>query len=210
MTTETSKFVNFIGIFGKTLPETTCNRIIDHFNLVQESTIFVHHNAESNDFSINTATDNHNISQQSSIENLQRNNNEIISSGNLWIFEELKNVLWKCFNEYSENYGIIKELSLHTISDLIKINNIKIGDIEQKWDCHHNSVMNGDKILTAIFILNDCNNGGETEFLYQGIRINSKQGTVILFPSGFTHTFRNNIPLDDTLYIAVASIILIK
>ena len=42
--------------------------------------------------------------------------------------------------------------------------------------------------------------GGETEFLYQGIRVPPVQGTVLLFPAGWTHPHRGNPPLKENKY----------
>ena len=49
--------------------------------------------------------------------------------------------------------------------------------------------------------LNDVDDGGETEFLYQKKRIRPKQGRVLIFPAGFTHTHRGNPPLSGDKYI---------
>ena len=51
------------------------------------------------------------------------------------------------------------------------------------------------------FYLNDIEEGGETEFLYQSLRIKPKQGTLCLFPAYYTHTHRGNPPLKDTKHI---------
>lgn len=50
--------------------------------------------------------------------------------------------------------------------------------------------------------LNDIEEGGETEFLYQGTRVKPTTGTVCLFPSYYTHSHRGNPPLKNTKYIA--------
>ena len=51
------------------------------------------------------------------------------------------------------------------------------------------------------FYLNDIEEGGETEFLYQSLRIKPKQGTLCLFPAYYTHTHRGNPPLKETKHI---------
>ena len=49
--------------------------------------------------------------------------------------------------------------------------------------------------------LNDIEEGGETEFLYQGYRLSPKTGTVCIFPAYFTHTHRGNPPFKKDKYI---------
>jgi hypothetical protein len=38
--------------------------------------------------------------------------------------------------------------------------------------------------------LNDINDGGETEFLYQNIKIKPKKGLTLIFPADWTFTHR--------------------
>lgn len=49
--------------------------------------------------------------------------------------------------------------------------------------------------------LNDIEEGGETEFLYQNLRVKPKTGSVCIFPSYYTHTHRGNPPLQKTKYL---------
>ena len=51
------------------------------------------------------------------------------------------------------------------------------------------------------FYLNDIEEGGETEFLYQSLRIKPKAGTLCIFPAYYTHTHRGNPPLKETKHI---------
>ena len=57
------------------------------------------------------------------------------------------------------------------------------------------------RILTWTLYLNDVNEGGETEFLHQSLRIKPKQGTIVVWPAGFTHIHRGNPPLSGEKYI---------
>ena len=49
--------------------------------------------------------------------------------------------------------------------------------------------------------LNDCNEGGETEFLFQHKRIKPKAGTIVISPAAWTHTHRGNPPLSGEKYM---------
>lgn len=49
--------------------------------------------------------------------------------------------------------------------------------------------------------LNNVEEGGETEFLYQSLRVYPKKGTLCVFPSYFTHIHRGNPPLSGEKYI---------
>jgi hypothetical protein len=49
--------------------------------------------------------------------------------------------------------------------------------------------------------LNDVEEGGETEFLYQLKRLKPKKGTICIFPAGYTHAHRGNTPFSGEKYI---------
>ena len=49
--------------------------------------------------------------------------------------------------------------------------------------------------------LNDVEEDGETEFLYQELKLKPKKGRVVIWPGSFTHLHRGNPPR-STKYIA--------
>lgn len=57
------------------------------------------------------------------------------------------------------------------------------------------------RVLFWLLYLNDVDEGGETEFCYQGAKIKPRKGSLILSPCGFTHTHRGNVPLSHDKYI---------
>jgi|TARA_S200002703_G_scaffold16346_2_gene13736 hypothetical protein len=70
------------------------------------------------------------------------------------------------------------------------------------WHCeygHLPNYLNRWGVYTVY--LNDIEEGGETEFLYQSLRIKPTKGTVVIFPAYFTHMHRGNPPLSQTKYI---------
>ncbi len=63
------------------------------------------------------------------------------------------------------------------------------------------------RVLFMILYLNDVLIGGETEFLYQGMKIPPRAGTLLVAPAGFTHTHRGNVPTDTEKYVAASWIL---
>jgi hypothetical protein len=101
---------------------------------------------------------------------------------------------------YSQKFSILKEAQEHKIYG-IKLQKTEIGEAYHRW---HNEVANTDtagRILTFIAYLNDVEEGGETEFLYYPKRVKPKQGKIIVFPGGFTHTHRGNPNISNEKYI---------
>jgi hypothetical protein len=106
----------------------------------------------------------------------------------------------KCLTHYYSQYDVLKNcapLSMYNI----KIQETKAGQGYHVWHSERGSHATGERELTFILYLNDIEDGGETEFLYQRRRIKPEQGTLVIFPAGFTHTHRGNPPLKESKYI---------
>ena len=58
--------------------------------------------------------------------------------------------------------------------------------------------------LAVQFYLNDVEEGGETEFYHQEIKIEPKRGRLIVWPVGFTHIHRGNNPISNDKYVVSA------
>ena len=59
----------------------------------------------------------------------------------------------------------------------------------------------GNRTMAWMVYLNDVEEGGETEFLYQKRKVKPKKGTILIWPGGYTHLHRGNPPMSDK-YIA--------
>ena len=65
-------------------------------------------------------------------------------------------------------------------------------------------VFNMDRVFAWMTYLNDVEEGGETEFLYQNRREEAVKGDVLMFPAGFTHTHRGNPPIGNSKYLVTS------
>ncbi|AZQ10319.1 2OG-Fe(II) oxygenase [Shewanella khirikhana] len=66
----------------------------------------------------------------------------------------------------------------------------------------HNEALH--RVVLYMFYLNDVEEGGETEFFYQGRKLKPTKGTMVIAPAGFTHTHRGNVPQSSDKYIATS------
>lgn len=57
------------------------------------------------------------------------------------------------------------------------------------------------RLFLFLIYLNDVDEGGETDFYYQGRSFKPKAGSMIIAPCGFTHTHRGNIPISSDKYV---------
>lgn len=107
---------------------------------------------------------------------------------------------WKFYELYSERYSILHETQKHTIYS-IKIQKTLPGQGYHVWHFESHQKINAGRILAFTVFLNDVNEGGETEFLYQQLRVKPTAGKLLIWPAGFTHTHRGNPPISDIKYI---------
>jgi uncharacterized protein YjlB len=63
------------------------------------------------------------------------------------------------------------------------------------------------RVLLFQFYLNDVEQGGETEFLYQDRKVAARQGRLVIAPAGFTHTHKGNVATSEDKYIATSWIL---
>lgn len=80
--------------------------------------------------------------------------------------------------------------------------NVLPGNWKETEDCTPGGIPNvalREGVYTLY--LNDIEEGGETEFLNQSVRVSPTTGTVTIFPAGYTHLHRGNPPLKGVKYI---------
>ena len=120
---------------------------------------------------------------------------------NLELTNNIKNILYtQIIPLYSNKYSIFKNIyPLHIPAFKIQ-KTIPSGGYHE-WHCESSTWNNRHRIGVYTIYLNDVEEGGETEFLYQSLRVKPTQGTVCIFPAGYTHTHRGNPPLSREKYI---------
>jgi hypothetical protein len=107
---------------------------------------------------------------------------------------------WNCYNEYVDHYSVLAEASKHQIR-MMKLQKTRPGDGYHVWHFENDSLERAGRICAWGLYLNTIEQGGETEFLYQGVRIPAVQGTLVIWPAGFTHAHRGNPPLSGDKYL---------
>ena len=116
------------------------------------------------------------------------------------ILQGFGKIIWNCYQAYRKKYGILDSLDLHKISPSVKIQKYEPGQGYHVWHCDNDSMSNSNRIIVVALYLNTVEEGGETEFLYQGIRVKPEQGTMTLIPAYYTHAHRGNPPLSGDKY----------
>lgn len=186
-------FQGFIGIFENAIDSHKCDKIIDHFRLVQHNKLTL--SRQQIDQRIKKTekdTQNYFLKDQRFDRDIQET---IISKTDNWILDEFKRSAWSCYTLYSEKFGILDSLGKHALSTHVKIQKSLPGEGYHMWHCESDCIATSHRIALVLMYLNDVEEAGETEFLYQSLRIKPKKGTLIICPSNFSHTHRGNPPL---------------
>ena len=115
--------------------------------------------------------------------------------------QDLRSFINDCAREYITEYPNLGS-GYHLSNRALKIQKTPPHGGYHVWH-HEHSYEDMSRILVWTAYLNDIPEGeGETEFLYQGLKVNPKKGRVCLFPAGYTHLHRGNPPYSCDKYIA--------
>lgn len=176
------KYVNFIGMYDNIFPDGFCDHLIVTFEkLVERGLCYSRKQSESirkvvkDDFAFSLDINSHS--------ELGTFNGESVSS---IVIDAVQN----CFDSYIDNYDILKESRLNCSS--FKFQKTPPGGGYHIWHAEQNEGSMSSRCLFYIMYLNDIQDSGETEFIYQKIRIPSKKNTCIISPASFTHAHRGN------------------
>jgi len=99
---------------------------------------------------------------------------------------------------YFERYPILKQGRYVHLN--CKFQRTKPGEGYHTWHYENSGDSRYRKLVTMLY-LNDVEEGGETEILYLHRRVQPRQGRILIFPAGFTHTHRGNPPLSGDKFI---------
>ena len=180
---------NFIGVFDNVVDESYCKKVIEHFNNVQ--TI---HRSDHEDVSA-LQKDNEIYFTETQTDSKTMNVNSSILRG-------FVGAISSCLIKYKKEYPILVDgVGKYDINNDIKIQKTLPGEGYHIWHCENSDVISSRRMIVASLYLNDCEEGGETEFLYQHERIKSKTGRMVLSPTSWTHPHRGNPPLKGVKYM---------
>ena len=104
-----------------------------------------------------------------------------------------------CVDEYLKTFSILNTCKFLVYS--LKVKKIPAGGGFHVWHFENGGMTYSHRAFVIQLYLNDNFDGGETEFLYQNRREQAKEGEVLIFPAGYTHTHRGNPPIGGTKYL---------
>lgn len=176
---------NFISIYENSVPDELCDRLVEkHKELEESSSVFCDRGQERyggpqirKDFSFQFERDASNLAS------------------------EINVALDQCLEKYIEQYPSVGMNQFY--SNHVKVQRTPPKGGFHSWHCENSSREGASRVLVWMIYLNDTPEGeGTTEFLEQGLVIQPKKGTAVLFPAHWTHTHRGNPVYTTDKYIA--------
>jgi hypothetical protein len=178
------QFKDFIGMFPTGFPAKTCQKIIEAYEDLDKMGKSVQGRVGG-------------VGKPAEVNKSAKNSRDI----ELGVYHYYKDLLYECnthlqecYNLYMAEYWQINQyLSKHDVTAWqIQKYDAKDGGGYHNFHIENSGVANMRRVMAYIIYLNDIDDGGETEFLHQAIRVKPETGKVIIFPAYFTHVHRGN------------------
>jgi len=183
-----ASFDNFIGLFRNAASDEFCDGVIEYYNCCEALG------------STQNRTDMDTLNEKE----LARDNDMFFLpdvNAPKEFSEGFAKIAWDCYKAYSKEYTILTSLVTHNLNMGIKIQKTLPTKGYHIWHCETDEKIHAPRLLLVLLYLNDLNDGGETEFLYQSRRIPPEKGMLMICPAAFTHTHRGNPPLSGVKYV---------
>lgn len=181
-----------IGIFENALSPNLCKWLIDFFEY-KKNFVFQRNLKLVQDQSITLGNQ---------IDFLENNSSLVFNYDDLpnaW--DDVSHIFWQhCYPKYVDAYPFTSSLTQVSMG-YIKIQKTMPGQGYHTFHFENTGMALAKRVMFLIIYLNDIEEGGETEFLTQSIRIKPKAGTIVIAPAYYTHPHRGNPPLKENKYI---------
>ena len=186
------KFKDFIGIEQGVFTPEFCQLVIKyHDQAVDAGFVMNRQQADASTLKV-----------QKDDKSLYMHHEDCVSlEGTKVIMQQFKNAFsTQLYPQYVNEFDILKT-SENTQLKYVKVQKTNVGGGYHTWHYETDRRDTSNRVLAWMIYLNDVEEGGETEFLYQHLRVKPTTGTFVIWPAGFTHTHRGNPPLSNTKYI---------
>ena len=112
--------------------------------------------------------------------------------------------LQNCVEKYKQKYQMCdRAFDSWSVIENINIQKYNPGQWYKKWHCERDSPKSHNlrRILVFMTYLNTVDDEGETEFLYQNMKVKPEKGKTLIWPAEWTHTHKGIPSRTETKYI---------
>lgn len=189
---------DFIGVFPNAFTDDFCGRVMDHFDYCRSNTTYVRPRTAEGVDPLDKSDHSMYLNDIDEIKELRFLHRDFS--------HEFFEGSGRCLHQYYSKYSVLNRINTDHgprsgVFDL-KIQKTDPGEGYHQWHCENfDRHSQSSRYLAYTVYLNTVEEGGETEFLYQKRRIKPEAGTLVVFPSGWTHVHRGNPPLSGSKYI---------
>jgi hypothetical protein len=180
---------DFIGFYHDLYPIGYCQHLIKEFNRLEEAGIGS--NRQNSEQALRHKKDDYQITI-----NLRNHSLEPFENKDPCdlFFEGLQN----CYDNYTDKYSILRDGGSIRAS-VMKMQRTGPGGGYHIWHGEQGPGTHANRCVVYMLYLNSLDGeGGETEFLYQKMRVVPKENLMLLWPASYTHAHRGNVVLGDT------------
>lgn len=179
----THSFEGFIGIFDNVLPDNYITDIIKYFEEL-DNTGFIQ------------ATKDYIPAHERDMGEVQFIEQHMIHRVHGIFLQDFFKMVWEdIWPIYTNKFSILKNARME--ADGLKMKRIKPGGGFHDWHYESGKDQPARKVVIQMY-LNDIDEAGETEFLYQNKRFAPKKNRVLVWPADWSHTHRGNPPIGKT------------
>ena len=167
-----AQYTDFIGMYQNVFPDGFCSHAISEFERLLSSG------------SCGNRQDSEGVKKTSKQDYhyfLNIRNHSLSSFNNYQFMEIFWNGLQNCFDEYVDEYDILRDLNLKCSS--VKMQKTDPGAGYHVWHSEQGNGADSARCLVYSAYLNDIDDAGETEFLYQKLRVPPKENTMVIWPA---------------------------
>jgi len=114
------------------------------------------------------------------------------------LLERINEELFPYFEKYADSFPGVRG----SVSYEVKLQKTFAGSAGYAvFHAEQGGETSATRSTSWLVYLNDVEEGGETEFLYQRHRQKPKKGDLVIWPASYTHTHRGNPPYSGNKYI---------
>ena len=129
---------------------------------------------------------------------------EAVLNENPELYNQYHRYLQIVLDEYLKKYSRAASLGEFKSTSITKLQYYKPEEAYFDFHCERfgSAAPYGTRHLVFMTYLNDVEDAGETEFLYQDIKVKPEKGLTLIWPAEWTHTHRGIASMTQEKYIA--------
>lgn len=184
-----TEYKEFIGIYRDVYPEGYCQHLINEFERLVESGAGI--NRQRGEGALKHRKNDMQLGLNFGVHTASDFNG---TPATRMFFDGLQ----QCYDQYTEQFSTLKDGNIHATA--VKMQRTDPGGGYHVWHAEQGNKEHAERVLVYMLYLNDLGeqDGGETEFLYQRLRLRPEANTMIIWPAAYTHTHRGNTVLGNT------------